>query len=82
MRDEAEKLLSMKNEVEQKSKEKSRLEGALSSVMDELKKKYKIDSLDQLSAEIDIREKKLNKLEDEFKKEVQVLENEYEWEEL
>jgi len=79
---EAEKLLAMKEEVDRKSKEKSRLEGALSSVMDELKKKYKIDTLEQLSAEIDVREKKLGKLEDEFKKEVQLLEESYQWEDL
>jgi len=79
---EAEKLLAMKEEVDRKSKEKSRLEGALSSVMDELKKKYKIDTLEQLSAEIDVREKKLGKLEDEFKKEVQLLEESYQWEDI
>lgn len=82
MKTEADKLLKMKEEVEKKGKEKSRIEGALSSVMDELKEKNKINSLDQLSKEIDIREKRLSELEDEFKKEITKLEEEYEWEEL
>ena len=75
----AEKLLKMKSIVDKADTAKSRAEGALSAIMQDLEKKDKIKTVEQLSKLIDEKEASLKKLEVKFENGVQSLERKYSW---
>jgi len=75
----AEKLLKMKSIVDKADTAKSRAEGALSAIMQDLEKRDKIKTVEQLSKLIDEKEASLKKLEVKFENGVQSLERKYSW---
>ncbi|OGC76247.1 hypothetical protein A2619_02220 [candidate division WWE3 bacterium RIFOXYD1_FULL_39_9] len=75
----AEKLLKMKSVVDKADTAKSRAEGALSAIMQDLEKRDKIKTVEQLSKLIDEKEASLKKLEVKFENGVQSLERKYSW---
>jgi hypothetical protein len=75
------KLTQMEKSCAEKETQKSRIEGALDNAMQELKTKYKINTDDQLSKELDNLETSLDDLEKQFVNVVAELEDEYDWSE-
>jgi len=73
------KLTKMKDAVDKAETAKSRAEGALNAIMQDIKKTYGIKSLDDLSALIDEKEEELAGLEAKFEKEIQKTESAYPW---
>jgi hypothetical protein len=77
---EAQKLLNYKRKVDDADKIKLQNEGALNAIMSELKKKFNVENIDELSEKTDEQEQKLFALEDEIKEGMASLANNKLWE--
>ena len=71
------KLFKIKEEIEEKKTDKARLEGQISTLMGDLKKTFKISTIEEAKKKLDKMKKDMEKLEVDFTTGMGKLEEEY-----
>jgi DNA repair exonuclease SbcCD ATPase subunit len=80
MADQTEKLLDMKERIEEAKRERDRVDGRLSVLKDKLKEEYDCNNLEESIKEQKGLEKKVSEKERKLHELVTKLENDYDWE--
>lgn len=75
----ADTLLKMKNELEEAKSKKQRLEGQLSTMMDTLKQKFGVNTLEEATTLLQEKQKNLQSLEADLTKGIEDLKKAYDW---
>ena len=79
MDDIAQRLLEMKEQIENAKTEKAKLEGRLQGYLEELKTKFKCDSLEEAEKKLKVLKAQKEKAQQAIQTKMDDLENNYEW---
>lgn len=71
------RLFEIKEEIEEKKTEKARIEGQLITLMADLKKTFKVNTIEEAKKKLDKMKKDEEKLEKDFTAGMEKLEEEY-----
>lgn len=69
-----EELLELKAEIEEAQTEATKLQGRKDVLLEQLKKKWKVEDLKGAKSKLKIMQKNLDTLDDEIDKEIEILE--------